>query len=185
MELHWGGVESATIARHLNIPVGTIYSWVHDFGGQKQRKQCKQYMVKMSMLPLKKQLCLAENTDEWLEVLRDNTNQDNESFKDLPIHLVCGTLHGQSVNKLSTVIFEILNDNPLNGKVYAFCNKCRNTITVLSWKEPIFNIAKYIKVSGTFIWPHKDLGTSIEVTTSEFEYLVSFCKYDKKIIEIT
>lgn len=168
MELHWCGAESATIARHLNIPVGTIYSWVHSFGKHIQRIE-----------PLKKQLCLAENADEWLKALRYSTIQNNESFKELPIHLVCRKLHGQSVNKLTAVIIESLKDNPLNGKVYAFCNKCSNTITALSWKEPVFNISKYVKASGTFIWPHEKLGNSIEITKSEFEQLIFLKKHDK------
>ena len=94
MELHWTGEESGAIARRLNIPVGTMYSWVHDFGNQRQRKE-----------PLKKLLNVAKSADEWLRALRENTQSDGDAFDSLTIHLVCGTFHGQSAEKLSSIIY--------------------------------------------------------------------------------
>ncbi|MCL1877233.1 MAG: hypothetical protein FWF80_00070, partial [Defluviitaleaceae bacterium] len=32
MEMYWSGLGGAAISRHFGIPVGTIYSWIHDFG---------------------------------------------------------------------------------------------------------------------------------------------------------
>jgi len=176
MELYWSGAESASIARQFDIPVGTVYSWVHDFGNQKQRIE-----------PLKNQLRLAQSADEWLTALRESTFRDVDSPPESPVFLVCGYLRGQSVDRLATVIFEKLKYSPTNGKVYAFCNKSRNTITTLAWKEPVFNINKYIKVSGTFIWPDENLGATIEITKPEFEHLVSLKKNEKsfKMLEFT
>jgi len=167
MELHWNGEESAEIARRLDIPAGTIYSWIHDFGGQKQRIE-----------PLKHRLRKSQNADEWLTALCENTLQCN-NYEESPVVLVCEKLHGHSVNKLSTIIFEKLKDNPLNGKTYAFCDKCGKTITTLSWNEPIFNISRYIKISGTFIWARENFGKSIEVSRAEFEHLISLQKHNK------
>jgi len=165
MELHWNGEESGAIARRFNIPVGTIYSWIHDFGKQRQRKE-----------PLKSLLYRAKNAEEWLAALRESTT--SETFDDMPIHLVCGTYHGQSVKRFTNVIYERLNDNPLNGNVYAFCNKMRNTITTFAWKPPVFNISKNIKMHGTFLWPGEELGKSIEVTKGEFERLIFLHKQE-------
>ena len=167
MELHWSGEESGAIARRLNIPVGTVYSWVHDFGGQRQRKE-----------PLKKLLHVATSSEEWLEALRKNTLQEPCSFEDLTVHLVCGTIHGQSVERLSSLIYESLNGNPLSGRIYAFCNKTRRAITTFAWKSPVFNITKHIKMHGTFIWPHEDLGKTIEVTKAEFNRLIFLSKQE-------
>ena len=176
MELHWNGAESAAIAGQFDIPVGTVYSWVHDFGKQKQRIE-----------PLKHQLRLAQSVDEWLAALRESTLRDTDFLEEQTVCLVCGHLRGQSVDRLATVIFEKLKYNPINGKVYAFCNKGRNTITTLAWKDPVFNISKYIKVSGTFIWPDEKLGGTIEITKPEFEHLISLKKHEKsfKMLEFT
>jgi len=161
MELHWSGEESGTIARRLNIPVGTVYSWVHDFGGQRSRKA-----------PLKELLHGAKTAGEWIIALREDTLLNGDPFDDLTVHLVCGTFRGQSVERFTGVIYESLNDNPLSGNIYAFCNKMRNTITTFAWKYPVFNIAKHIKLHGTFIWPQEELGKTIEVTKAEFDRLL-------------
>ena len=165
MELHWNGEESGAISRKLNIPVGTIYSWVHDFGGQRKRKE-----------PLKTLLYKAKSAEEWLMALRENTQ--GESFDDIPVRLVCGMVHGYSVNRFTSIIFERLSENPMNGKIYAFCNKTRSAITTFAWKPPVFNISKHIKMQGTFIWPSEDLGESIEVTMPEFNRLLFLNKQE-------
>jgi len=171
MELYWSGAESATIARRFDIPVGTVYSWIHDFGSQKQRKE-----------PLKKLLSTAKSAEEWLCALWENTNYQDASFEDLTVSLVCGKHRGQSVDRLSSIIYESLKENLSSEKVYAFCNMGGNTITTIAWKPPIFNIAKYVKTSGTFLWPHENLGKSIEVTKAEFDCLL-FLKKQEKVHE--
>jgi len=173
MELYWGGEESATIARRLEIPVGTVYSWVHDFGGLNRRTE-----------PLKNRLKFADSADEWVFALRENTRGE-DYYEEEIIHIACEKLNGQSVNKLATVVLERLNDNPLCGKTYAFCSKNGREITTLSWAYPIYHISKYVKVNGTFIWPHENLGTVIEITKTEFEHLISLQKYNKIIVENT
>jgi len=165
MELHWGGEESGAIARRLSIPVGTVYSWVHDFGGQRQRKE-----------PLKQLLYKAKSGGEWLAALRENTQGDRS--ENSPIHLVCGMVHGQSVEKFTGIIYEALNENPLIGNTYAFCNKTRTTISTFAWNPPVFHIAKHIKMYGTYIWPGENLGRTIEVTRTEFDRLLFLNKQE-------
>ena len=101
-----------------------------------------------------------------------------DSFEDLNIILVCGTIQGQSVDRLTSVIYESLHDNPLSGNVYAFCNKMQNTITAFAWKSAVFKSEKYVKMHGTFIWPQADLGKTIEVTKTEFERLIFLNKQE-------
>jgi len=165
MELYWAGEESGVISRRLNIPVGTIYSWVHDFGAQRERK-----------VPLKQQLYAARSAEEWLSALREST--ESETYDDMPIHLVCGTVTGFSVKRFTNIIYESLHKNPMSGNIYAFCNKMRTTITTFAWKPPVFNIAKNIKMHGTFIWPDEELGKSMEVTKAEFDRLIFLHKQE-------
>jgi hypothetical protein len=72
MEMYWGGYGGTAVAQHFNIPVGTVYSWIHDFGNQKERKA----VIK----PLMEQFRAASDTGEWLGALRGNT-------------LACNTCH--------------------------------------------------------------------------------------------
>jgi len=165
MELHWSGEESGVISRRLNIPVGTVYSWVHDYGSQRKRKK-----------PLKQLLYAANSAEAWLSALRENTVSD--TFDDMPIQLVCGTVQGFSAKRFSSIIYESLHENPMSGNVYAFCNKTRNTITTFAWKPPVFNISKNVRIHGTFIWPGEELGKSIEATKAEFERLIFLHKQE-------
>jgi transposase len=181
MEMYWSGLGGAAIARHFNIPDGTVYSWIHDFGSQRERIEPVDLpSLKLPAIkPLKERFRTAENADEWLDTLRENTLHEGESFEDMTITLVCGLLHGQSAKKLASVIYESLKEDPQSGKGYAFCNKGRNSIAVLSWKAPVYRISKYVKVHGTFIWPHEELGKTIEITKAEFDRLLLLEKYRK------
>lgn len=165
MELYWSGEESGAISRRLNIPVGTIYSWVHNFGDQRHRKE-----------PLKNLLNNAESAEQWLMALRENTPCN--SFEGMPVRLVCGMVHGYSVDRFTSIIYESLKENPLSGNVYAFCNKTRNAITTFAWKSPVYRISKHVKMYGTFIWPDEDLGIAIEVTRGEFDRLLFLNKQE-------
>jgi len=174
MEMYWSGVGSAAIAHKLEIPVGTMYSWVHDFGCERERAEPVIYIdeERPHTWSLKECFRQAENAEEWLEVLQKSIQNETPCEEEV-IQLVCGKLQGQSANRLNMVIFEKLKADPLGGETFAFCNKCGNIITTISWKDPIYHIAKYIKTHGTFIWPDEKLGTSIKVTRIEFEHLIA------------
>ena len=174
MEMYWSGQGGAAIARHIGISVNTAYSWIHDFG--EQRERAEPTVLSAATRPIikscKERLKEAHNADEWLVALRENAATSEENLGNLPIRLVCGTLHGQSAGKLAGVISESLKEDPLSGKSYAFCNKCRNAVTVISWKSPVYELSRYVKVHGTFIWPDENLGRTIEVTRAEFDSLL-------------
>jgi hypothetical protein len=138
---------------------------VHDFGAQRKRK-----------MPLKQRLYTASSASDWLAALRENTASD--AFDDMPIYLVCGTVTGFSARRFTSIIYESLKKNPMSGNIYAFCNKTRTTITTFAWKPPVFNIAKNIKMHGTFIWPGEELGKTIEVTKAEFDRLIFLHKQE-------
>ena len=181
MGMYWSGQGGAAIAREFGIPVNTAYSWIHDFGEGRIRTESEVLpkIERPTIKSPKERFREAENAGKWLEVLRESVSYGEDSFEDLPIRLVCGTLHGQSAGKLAGVISEGLKENPLSGKSYAFCNKCRNAITVISWKAPVFVLSRHVKVHGTFIWPEENLGRIIEVTRAEFERLLFIKKQGK------
>ena len=183
MEMYWSGISSAAIARHFGIHAGTMYSWVHDFGWQKERAEPKVHFQDnpIDIGSLKECFRLAQSAEEWLKILQSNAIQAEDSHTGTKINLVCGKLHGQSAGKCAAVVYEKLKEDPLCGKTYAFCNKCGNAVTTISWSEPIYHIARYVKTHGTFIWPEEKLGKSIEIAKSEFEQLISLRKHRKNV----
>jgi len=181
MEMYWAGISSAAIARNYGIPVGTMYSWVHDFGRQKERAKPTIPFEEnqIHIWSLKECFRLARSAEDWHAILHDNAERADEPYADARINLVCGRLHGQSAGKCAAVVYERLKEDPCGGKTYAFCNKCGNAITTISWNEPIYHIERYVKTHGTFIWPDEILGASIEVSRAEFDHLISLQKYRK------
>jgi hypothetical protein len=177
MEMYWAGIGSAAIARKLEIPVGTMYSWVHDFGGKYERAEPIIYVdaEKPHAWSLKECFRQAESAEEWLAVLQKSV-QNEIPREDEVVRLVCGKLQGQSAARLGMVIYEKLKADPLGGETFAFCNKGGNVITTISWREPIYHIAKYVRTHGTFIWPEGKLGVTIEVTKAELEHLIRLKK---------
>jgi len=175
LELYWSGLSMIAIAEQLHIGSLAVSDWVHEFGSQKERAE--PFTPKHRIVSFKQRLQKSETADEWLSVLRDKVSETSAITKATTIHLVCGSINGHSaVNRLVTIISERLKTDPLNGDIFAFCNKNKNIITTFSWKSPVFNITKHIKMHGTFVWADENLGKSIEVTANEFEYLISYCK---------
>lgn len=161
MEMYWSGVGGGAVARHFGIPEGTVYSWIHDFGTQRERIES---FTPFILMPFRQKIREAKTADEWLNALRENIPQSNTASNSPPVRLVCELINGQSgVNRLVTIISEGLHLDPLNGEVFAFCNKEQNIITTITWKKTMFNMTKFPKMNGSFIWPHKELGISIEV----------------------
>ncbi|MDR2043500.1 MAG: hypothetical protein LBQ15_03875 [Clostridium sp.] len=161
MGMYWSGIGSAAIARKLDIPVGTMYSWVHDFGGERERVKPIIHIDKERPCawPLKECFREAKNAEEWLEALQ-KTVQSEIPCEEEGIRLVCGKMQGQSAERLSMVIYKKLKADPLGGETFAFCNKCDNIITTISWKEPMYHMVRYIKTHGTFIRPDEKSGKS-------------------------
>lgn len=178
MNMYWSGSGGAEIAREYEIPAGTVYSWIHDFGRQKERVDITTLprSIQLKKKSLKEQFEMAETADEWHWVLQEHATHSEADAEETPIHLVCRLLHGQSVNRLASIIYENLNADPLSGNIFAFCNKCRNIVTTISWKDPLYHISRHIKTHGTFIWPREDLGDAIKVSKREFEHLITLKK---------
>ena len=174
LELYWGGLGQMAIARHLDIPHGTVYSWVHDYGSQRERTENAEVLLHK---PPKQRMSEASGADEWLRGLCDLAASNPADSEASPVHLICGVGHGKSsMNQLVTIITDCLGENPLSGETFAFCDNKHTTITTITWTEPTFSIVKHPKLYGRYIWPRKDLGPIITTTQHEFAYLISLCK---------
>jgi hypothetical protein len=166
LDLYWGGLGQAEIARRLGVATGTVYSWVHDFGDLRER--CK---------PTKQRLREAQTAGEWQQALREAA-PPAESEGTL-VRLVCGEMRGNcGMNRLVTTITEVLRQNPFSGEMYAFSNMERKIVCTITWTPPMFRIVRLPKMYGCYIWPREEFGSFIEVAQSEFEYLIFFCKRD-------
>ena len=174
LELYWGGLDQRAIAQHFGIPEGTVCSWVHDYGGERERMKTN---AATRLMPARQRLREAKTADEWLRGLQELAAPSAMASECPPIHLVCKVIHGQSeVNQLVAIISEHLGLNPLSGEVFAFCNKGHTEVTTITWKGSMYTIVGLPRMYGRYLWPHENMGQSITVTAHEFEYLISCYK---------
>lgn len=179
MEMYWSGIGGRAIAYHFGIAEGTVYSWIHDYGGERER--CAAF-TPQHLTPFKQRIHESVTTVEWLSALRAKVPEHTAQNEEPPVRLVCRTIDGRTAtNGLVTLITEHLKCAPFSGETFAFCNKSYSIVSMITWQETMFVTNRFHKINGSFIWPSEKLGQSIEVAAHEFEYIVSFCKTSKKI----
>ena len=89
------------------------------------------------------------------------------------VFLVAGvTDMRKSFDTLAAVVREVINDDPLSGHLFVFCNRRRDRLKVLVWEESGFwLLAKRLEV-GTFAWPGST-GEKVEYGSAELAALLA------------
>ena len=184
LELYWGGFGRRRIARYLNIPEGTVRNLIHLYGMERERLARNITNVVVPEMPgtLIRLLYKAADADEWLELFRKLTPPNSSDIDATPVYLACRTIRGNSgFNKLATIIIDELKREILNGERFAFCSKEHETVITIQWSGSMFNINVFPHPTprGTFIWPNNNCGEIIKLDSHEFDFLISYKKYNK------
>lgn len=78
----------------------------------------------------------------------------------------------KSFNGLYGLVRGTLNQDPLSGHLFIFCNRRRDRIKVLSWDgSGLWVCAKRLE-KGTFYWPESDTGAAVELTQAQLNLLL-------------
>jgi transposase len=170
LEMYWGGLEGRIISEHLELPEGTLHSWIHDFGYLRKRRRDSEIM---KLLPVNLQIESAKSPKEWKQILREYAPEGDTS----PVIIVCRPSNGNgATNNFATTVFDLLKRNPCDGATYAFCSSSGEQVSTICWQRGSFCLTKMPKAKGGYIWPSESVGTQIEVWKNEFEYLLSLSK---------
>jgi hypothetical protein len=167
-ELYRRGFDCGSIAELINIPYETVGNRVYHSDVWKEFR------------PTRHQLEHAQTADERAEILRDSGNPPERSDR---VILVCARLRGTGApgRYISIAAQQFWNEDFYNGSRVAFCSILKNAITTIEWSADgdNFRLTRIFKISGTFVWPDEKLGRSIEVTSAEFDHLISLKKHRK------
>jgi len=178
LELYWDGLGGTAISEHLDVPDGTVRSWIHDFGHLRKRRRKPEVLALRSV---KERLSDAKSPEEWKQILREGAPGDDL----VKTHLVCGTFNGWGeINHLASIVYDILKRDPRDGDVYAVCSRYHDQISTICWRGGAFRFSKLPKKRGKYIWPGTDVGLQVEVNENEFEYLLSLEKNKSRKPEI-
>ncbi len=77
----------------------------------------------------------------------------------------------KQINGLSIVVEEEMQEDPLNGQLYLFCNKNRRRLKILYWDRNGFCLWLKRLEQDRFPWP-KDSEECKEITSHELEMLL-------------
>lgn len=175
LELYQDGLDCGSIAQHLDISRQKVKNWVYHSNLIRPAEVSPEITA---LRPLRRQLEDAQTAEEWAEILH-NSEVMSEHFD--TVILVCGRIHGSGApgRYVSIAAEQFWREDFYNGTCIAFCNILKNAITTIEWHGENFQMTRTFKASGTFVWPDKKLGNSIEVTRAEFDRLISIKKYRK------
>ena len=89
------------------------------------------------------------------------------------VFLVAGTTDmRKSFDTLAAVVREVIQDDPLSGHLFVFCNRRRDRLKVLVWEESGFWLMAKRLEKGTFAWPDSTRGR-VEYSTAELAALLA------------
>jgi len=89
------------------------------------------------------------------------------------IFLVAGpTDMRKSFDTLAAVVRTVIQDDPLSGHLFVFCNRRRDRLKVLMWEESGFWLFAKRLEQGTFWWPEPS-GVKLEHSSAELAALLA------------
>jgi len=89
------------------------------------------------------------------------------------VFLVAGvTDMRKSFDTLAAVVRSVIQDDPLSGHLFVFCNRRRDRLKVLVWEESGFWLLAKRLERGTFIWPESSR-KRVEYSTAELAALLA------------
>lgn len=89
------------------------------------------------------------------------------------VFLVAGTTDmRKSFDTLAAVVRNVIQDDPLSGHLFVFCNRRRDRLKVLVWEESGFWLLAKRLEKGTFIWPDSS-PKKVEYSTAELAAMLA------------
>ena len=89
------------------------------------------------------------------------------------VFLVAGpTDMRKSFDTLAAVVRNVIQDDPLSGRLFVFCNRRRDRLKVLVWEESGFWLLAKRLEEGTFIWPESSR-FKVEYSAAELAALLA------------
>lgn len=84
----------------------------------------------------------------------------------------------KSINGLSIMVEQVIEQNPFTGDLFVFCNRRRNMIKILYWDHNGFCVWHKRLEEHRFTWP-RTRGEVIAIGPKELEWLLAGLDYTR------
>lgn len=78
----------------------------------------------------------------------------------------------KSIDGLSVLVADVLEQNPLSSHLFVFCNRCRDKIKILYWHNNGFWLFYRRLERQHFWWPTVTEKSAVEISNRELDWLL-------------
>ncbi len=78
----------------------------------------------------------------------------------------------KSINGLSILVVDVLQQDPLSSHVFVFCNRSRDKLKILVWHNNGFWLFYRRLEKQRFYWPIASEATSVNISSRELSWLL-------------
>lgn len=78
----------------------------------------------------------------------------------------------KSIDGLSVLVVDVLEQDPLSSHLFVFCNRLRDKIKILYWHNNGFWLFYRRLEQQHFWWPETDEACSVEISSRELTWLL-------------
>lgn len=78
----------------------------------------------------------------------------------------------KSIDGLSVLVVDVLEQDPLSSHLFVFCNRARDKLKILYWHNNGFWLFYRRLEKQRFTWPAHTNNASIEITSRELSWLL-------------
>jgi len=78
----------------------------------------------------------------------------------------------KSIDGLSVLVIDVLQQDPLSSHLFVFCNRLRDKIKILYWHNNGFWLFYRRLEKDRFWWPMNDESPSVEISNRELSWLL-------------
>lgn len=78
----------------------------------------------------------------------------------------------KSINGLSVLVVDVLEDDPLSSHLFVFCNRFKDKIKILYWHNNGFWLFYRRLEQQRFWWPGMGEQSAIEISNRELDWLL-------------
>jgi len=180
------GLTAYAIAQEMKVNPANVLKWIKREEKRKENPESPCWLTESHF-----RFASVNNVADWRKILRDEMKNSGFEYARVittavPVRLICKIINlHKGVDYFVTVVSEKLGLDPFDGGYFAFCGYGRENMRFLRWDGSGFQMTCRRREEGLYIWPPERLGSVVEVSAREFEFIVRGSNARKTVEKVT